>query len=113
MREDQIKRLEDVSQRLAEVAIRDADPETWTASEVPLVDMTRDERGDANWCRKTAVQTLAVLAHVQRILTASPAPGAPGAGSEVEASPEDQIARAERAANEMLERIGKKGVAAR
>jgi hypothetical protein len=89
MREDQVKRLEDVSERLAEVALRDADPDNWTASDVPLVDMTRDQRGDANWCRKTAVQTVALLNQVQRLLLSTQAPGggAPAPDGEGELSP--------------------------
>jgi hypothetical protein len=97
MREDQRIRLLEVSERITEVAIRDADPDNWTGAGKLLGDMDQKERGDANWCRKTAVQTVALLVRVQQVLAAVPAP--PG---EHEKSEDELIREAERRADELL-----------
>lgn len=102
MRPDQRERLAAVSERLAEVVIRDCDPDNWTAGGKTIGQMTRDERGDAAWCRKTAVQSVALLVRVETLL----APAGDGKPGELEPDPEDQIARAEKGAAELLKKLG-------
>lgn len=102
MRPDQRERLAAVSERLAEVVISDVDPANWTATGKTLAAMTQAERGDANWCRKTAVQSVALLVRVEALL--APAEGAPPGG--LEPDPEDQIARAEKGAAALLKKLG-------
>lgn len=102
MREDQIKRLAEVSERLAEVVILDADPDSWTATGKTLCDMSKDERGDAAWCRKTAVQSVALLIRVEQLLL-------PKDGQRPQddyPDPETEIKRAEKSARDMLDRVG-------
>lgn len=100
MRPDQKKRLADVSERLTEIVINDADPDTWSGQGKLLGDMTKDERGDAAWCRKTAVQSVALLCRLQQLLRDDA--GGKGDGPD----PEDDIRRAEREAQKMLARVG-------
>lgn len=101
MRPDQIERLAEVSERLAEVVITDADPDTWTATGKTLAEMTKEERGDASWCRKTAVQSVALLVRVEQLLgnTTDPARGADARDVDAE------IRRAEKAASDLLNRV--------
>ncbi len=101
MRPDQLQRLADVSERLAETVIVDADPDNWTATGMLLADMTQEQRGDAAWCRKTAVQSVALLIRVEQLLDPIKlqSPNQP--------DPEAEIKRAERAASEMLIRVSK------
>lgn len=101
MRDDQRQRLADISEALAEVAIRDADPANWTAANKPLCDMTKEERGDAAWCRKTAVQSVALLGRLQQILRDTGG-GKPGDDDD----PASDIKRAEKEARKLLERVG-------
>jgi len=104
MNEDQCRRLEAIEDKLLEVALQDADPANWSATGVLLCDMTKEQRGDAQWCRKTAVQTLALLNQVQRAVAAyrQPQKGVPPDDKD----PDALIREAERKASEMLERIG-------
>ena len=95
MRDDQKIRLQEVSEKLAEVVIADADPVNWAASGVLLCDMTRDQRGDASWCRKTAVQSIALLTSLERLLKDE-------VKGEDPDDTEEQIKRAERAAEKAL-----------
>ncbi|WP_164178573.1 hypothetical protein [Stenotrophomonas maltophilia] len=101
MRDDQRQRLADISEALAEVAIRDADPANWTAADKPLCDMTKEERGDAAWCRKTAVQSVALLGRLQQILRDTG-----GGKSGDDDDPASDIKRAENEARKLLERVG-------
>lgn len=101
MRDDQRQRLADIYEALAEVAIRDADPANWTAADKPLCDMTKEERGDAAWCRKTAVQSVALLGRLQQILRDTG-----GGKSGDDDDPASDIKRAEKEARKLLERVG-------
>lgn len=113
MRDDQLSRLSTLHDKLIEVALRDADPENWTAGSKKLCDMTRDERGDAKWCRNTAVSTVALTMQVQRMMQSPTMGGAivtpdtPPASTqaqEEEASIEAEIHRYEKAAAAVIER---------
>lgn len=68
MRPDQIARLEQLSEQLADVFIVEADPENWTAGGVLPKDMSQQQRGDRHWDRKGAIGTGAVLSHVLNVL---------------------------------------------
>ena len=111
MRPDQIARLTDLQNRLVETVINDADPANWTATGKTLADMTPPERGDANWCRKTAVQSVSLLIRVNQLLEPKVVAGAPSADPEDD--PEAQIKRAEKAAADLLQRVGGKVDAAK
>lgn len=101
MRPDQRIRLAEVTERLAEAVILDADPDNWTAPGKALADMSQEERGDAAWCRKTAVQSVTLLA---KMLTLQAA-GEDGTRPPDEPDPEAEIARAEKAAAKALDRV--------
>lgn len=61
MRADQIKRLEELAERLADVFLVEADPDNWSgAGELPR-DMDQQTRGDRHWDRKGAMGTGGVL----------------------------------------------------
>lgn len=61
MRPDQIERLNDLSERLADRFLIEADPAEWPGSDSPPADITQQERGDAYWCKKNAMATGGVL----------------------------------------------------
>lgn len=63
MRPDQIQRINDLTERLADVFLVEADPANWSADGKRPVDMTSQERGDRHWCRKGAISTGAILKH--------------------------------------------------
>lgn len=105
MREDQAKRLEDLEERLVEAAIADADPQNWSGAGQFLCDMDKATRGDAQWCRKTAVQTVALLAQVRRVIADYRAPELQKPRHPHDDDPEAAIASAEAAAAELIERV--------
>ncbi|MGL4576901.1 MAG: hypothetical protein ACRCV9_19090 [Burkholderiaceae bacterium] len=113
MRPDQLKRLEFLRDRLVDVAIIDADPDNWTAHGKKPAEMTKEERGDAKWCRGLAVQTVALTMQVQRMLEntstggaivpSNPAPAMKDEAQELE----EEIARYEAAASQAIDRASK------
>ncbi len=66
MREDQIKRLGDLAEKLAEVVLEEADPETWPGAGIAAADMSQQERGDRYWCKRNAAATFGLLERTMR-----------------------------------------------
>ena len=69
MREDQIARLTDLSEKLADVVLEEADPDEWPGAGMPLAAISQQERGDRYWCKKNAAATFALLERTQSLLT--------------------------------------------
>jgi len=69
MTPDQLKRMSKLSEKLAEVALSDADPKNWVGHGVLPMDLTQEDRGDAVWCRKVALSTLSVLGRTVTLIT--------------------------------------------
>jgi hypothetical protein len=61
MRPDQLTRLQELSEALADRFILEADPAEWPGGNKPPIDMTQQERGDQHWCKKLAIGTASVL----------------------------------------------------
>ena len=109
MRDDQLTRLQALHDKLVERALTDADPANWVAGDKAPKDMTRDERGDAKWCRNLAMNSVALTMQVQRMM-ANPAtdgavvPTAAAAPEPVQQEDpvEAEISRFEAAAAEVL-----------
>lgn len=108
MRDDQIALLRELSEKLADVFIIEADPSNWTADGKLPNDMTREERGDRTWDRKGAMGTGGVLRTTLDILARhgegdKPADGGDDAdGSDLDAQIKDAERRASEAANRVL-----------
>ena len=110
MTPDQLLRLETLRDRLVDVALVDADPSSWVGYPKKPIEMTREERGDAKWCRSLAVSTIALTMQVQRLMSNPSAGGAlvpdkPNAAqqdADEEVSVDAEIERYERAARQVL-----------
>lgn len=102
MRPDQRKMLVDLSEKLTDAVLLDADPDNWAGAGKTSAEMSQEERGDAVWCRKLAVQSLTVLGRVQHILQNER--DGKSAGNEV-SEPDAEIQEAEREAKSLLNRV--------
>jgi len=69
MRPDQLQQLQDLSERLADVFLSEADPDNWSGAGKLPADMTKDERGDRHWDRKGAMGTGGVLRYTMDLIT--------------------------------------------
>lgn len=111
MRKDQVERLGDLSERIAEVFVTEADPDNWNGSGVPLRDLDEKARGNRYWDKKNAIQTGSLLA---RVLDLRDRDKECGAGNEI---PEDdadrQIAAYEKKAKDLIRGIQQGTVSAK
>lgn len=113
MKQDQIVKLEALRDRLIEVAMIDADPLNWTAYGKKPVDMNKDERGDARWCRILATGTISLCMQMTRLLQnpitgGAVVPSEPGKSEPNEEElVEEEIKRYEKAATAVLSRASR------
>lgn len=61
MRPDQLKRLDDLAERLADVFLVEADPANWSGAGTLPADLDQQTRGNRHWDRKGAIGTGGVL----------------------------------------------------
>jgi hypothetical protein len=101
MRDDQRKRLQDLSERLADSFLLEADPGEWPGDGRPPADLTQQERGDRYWCKKNAMATGGVLKFVLDLQART---GAEGGDPERESDIDHRIAEAEKRAASAVER---------
>lgn len=101
MRQDQIERMRELSEKLAEVVLEEADPDTWPGAGMPLADLSKDDRGDRYWCKKNAAATFALLQRAQSTLQDISTPH-PARGPDDEGDVDKDIARQEKEAARVL-----------
>lgn len=68
MRPDQLTRLQELSEKLAERFLLEADPAEWPGDGQVPADMTQQQRGDSYWCKKNAMATGGVLRFTMDVL---------------------------------------------
>jgi hypothetical protein len=107
MRPDQIKRLEELTEKLADVFIVEADPENWSGGGALPNQMTQQERGDRHWDRKGAMGTGGVLKYALDLVNHAQtgAIGADGKEQERDADLDRKISDAEKRAAAAVKRV--------
>ncbi|EAM6080673.1 hypothetical protein CDJ04_07135 [Salmonella enterica] len=110
MYEDYRTRLTNLSDKLTNVVIEEADPDNWSGSKKPVKELTKDERGDRYWDKKNAAASLTLLIKVCSLI------GMQSRGATGENADDDddfglaqQVAKAEKEAAAIIERVMKKG----
>lgn len=103
MRPDQIERLKDLSEKLAEVVLEEADPETWPGVGIPLADMTNEQRGNRYWAKKNAAASFSLLERTTSLLT--DAQDLRNNRKEDDSDMEKQIAAREKEAAKLLNKV--------
>jgi hypothetical protein len=109
MKAEQYLKLQDLSERLTDVVISDADPENWIGNGINPSKLTQVERGDAYWCRKMAVASLAVLTRVATLVEIIQNQSKKGSGA-AEVTDDDReldaaVASAEKEAGTLLDKL--------
>lgn len=115
MRPDQIDRLKDLSEKLADVVLEEADPDTWPGRGLAAADMTQQERGDRYWCKRNAAATFGLLERTTRTI-ADATQANPNAADRPNDRPEldQEVNRLEKEAGKLLEKVmGKAAAVAR
>lgn len=112
MRLDQLQRLQELSEGMADVVISEMDTAAWPGAGKPLAEITKDERGDRYWCKKNAAASLSLLVKLLSVTGMVARAGSgmitpselPTSGDGVQDDLDAQIAEAERKAEAMLKR---------
>ena len=101
MRPDQVKRLSDLAEKLADVVLVEADPDEWPGASMSPKEHDQQIRGDRYWCKKNAAATFSLLVRAQEL--ADSRHGKFPNSTEVDV--ERDIGRYEREAAKALDRI--------
>ena len=113
MNRDQLKKLSKLSEKLADVALSDADPENWIGHGSLPMDLTQADRGDAVWCRKVALSTLSVLGRTVALIAqaayikaqAEAGKSPPGVKTGEERLLDDEVSAAEKEGKKLLREL--------
>jgi len=110
MRQDQFERLQALSEKLIDIALDEADPDSWPGAGWKPSELTKEQRGDRYWCKKNAVATLSLEERVNRRIDASRAASAgggadAGAVTDDEAELDAEINAAEKEAAKLLDKM--------
>lgn len=103
MRPDQIQRLHELTEALADVVLEEADPAEWPGAGMPLAALSQEDRGNRYWCKKNAAASFSLLERSQSLLADVADPNrnrTPGEESDLD----KQIADKERQAAKVLEK---------
>jgi len=104
MRPDQIARLQELSERLADSFILEADPAEWPGNGKPPTELSQEERGNAYWCKKNAMATGGVLRYTLDLLDKEGGAGTPDIAAQ-DANMDRKIRDAERRAAAAVDRV--------
>lgn len=111
MRQDQYERLQELSEKLTDVFLDEAEPSKWPGNAIEPGNMDQQTRGDRYWCKKNAVATLSLVDRVNRLTGDIQAASNGGTGSAAvgESSSDDSldadIKRAEKEATKLLDQM--------
>lgn len=113
MRQEQFEKLQILAEKLTDVFIEEADPDTWPGSGLASANMDQKTRGDRYWSKKNAAATLTVIMKTTNLLgvirqrSAADTPGGVGDPEQEkeDASLDAEIAAAEKEATRLMDQI--------
>lgn len=110
MRQDQFEKLQELSEKLTDVVLVEADPETWPGAGWKPNELTKEQRGDRYWSKKNAVATLSLIGRIHQLTDAVRAASADGgADAGAVTNPEEEldaeIDSAEKEAAKLLDKV--------
>lgn len=103
MRQEQLERLQELEEKLADVVLMECDPDLWPGSGVRPRELTQQERGDRYWCKKNAAATFALLQRTASLLTDASRPKGGEHGDDEDLDRE--VAKAEKEAAQILKKF--------
>jgi hypothetical protein len=115
MRQDQYEKLQELTEKLTDAFIGEADPAVWPGHGVAIAAMDQQTRGDRYWCKKNAAATLSVIVRTTNLIGIIQMRGAGGGAGGVppaEQAQEDnsldaEMKAAEKEATRLLDQLQK------
>ena len=104
MKADQYARLKALSDRLIDKFLDEADPNHWPGAGVEIAAQTKDQRGDAVWCKKSASVTISLVLRIESVTRAHEGhdPTAPPIPADGTDTTDSEIASMEKQAGRIL-----------
>lgn len=103
MRPDQIARIQELSEQLADRFILEADPTEWPGAGTPPAEWSQEDRGNAYWCKKNAMATGGVLRYTMDLLAKHTPEDGKGDQAAQDADMDRQIREAERRSAQLVQ----------
>jgi hypothetical protein len=109
MTPEQYLRLQELSAKLTDTVLFDADPDNWIGKGIAPKDLSQQQRGDAYWCRKLAVSSLSVLTRVTDLIQKQRNAGNGAAVvTDEESTLDAEINAAEKEAAKLLDKLNRR-----
>jgi len=116
MRQDQYEKLQELTEKLTDAFIGEADPAVWPGHGVAIAAMDQQTRGDRYWCKKNAAATLSVIVRTTNLIGIIQMRGAGGGAGGVteptqaqeETSLDSDMKAAEKEATRLLSQLQKR-----
>lgn len=65
---EQIEKLKELSNKMVEIVLIEADPDTWPGANITLEQMSKTERGDRYWSKKNANQGITTAVKLETLI---------------------------------------------
>lgn len=101
---DQLERLKQLSGKMVEVVIAEANPDNWPGANKSLDEMTEDERGDRYWSKKNANQVITTAVKLETLIALHERKGTQPKESNV-TDTESKVLSFEKAAKQRIEKL--------
>ncbi|MDN7497921.1 hypothetical protein QZM89_22220 [Burkholderia gladioli] len=112
MRQDQYERLQALSEKLTDVFLGEADPDTWPGAGIQLATMDKATRGDRYWSKKNAAGTVMLIGRVHTLIGQIQLGSSAGDGAAslttAEEELDQEVAAAEKEAERLLNEVQQK-----
>ena len=112
MRQDQYERLQALTEKLTDVFLDEANPDTWPGKGLAAGEMDQQTRGDRYWVKKNAAATLTVIMKTTSLIGVIQQRSAAGSGDGVQPESDEpdgldgEIRAAEKEATRLLNKLG-------
>lgn len=112
MRQDQYERLQVLTEKLTDVFLDEANPDTWPGKGLAAGEMDQQTRGDRYWVKKNAAATLTVIMKTTSLIGVIQQRSAAGVGDGVQEGTDEpdgldgEIRAAEKEATRLLNKLG-------
>jgi len=114
MRQDQFEKLQELTEKLTDAFIGEADPDKWPGHGVELASMDQQTRGDRYWSKKNAAATLSVIMRTTTLIGVIQRNSVEGTGAGVSEQDQEEdgldaeVRSAEKEATRLLAKIQKR-----
>ncbi|GAB2493885.1 hypothetical protein [Arenimonas alkanexedens] len=105
MRQDQIEKLQALSEQLTDVFLFEANPKEWPGEGLLPRLLSQEQRGDRYWSKKNAVATMAIVVRIESLTGRLVNPRGKDADEDADSNLDAEISAAEKEGTRLLEKV--------